>query len=245
MSSDSENKKRIAKNTLFLYGRMLLLLFINLYTSRVFLNALGVVDYGIYNVVGGIVAMFSLLSNSLSAAISRFITFDLGIGDIEKLKKTFSSSVTIQLLLGIIVIIAVESVGIWFLNNKAVIPEERLNAAHWVLQLSLATFVINLISVPYNAAIIAHEHFSAFAYISLIEGLGKLAIALSIAFAPFDRLVFYAFLMSFLAIVVCFLSWFVCTLSIFEDTAVRNDDSLRILIEFDYFELKFLIKLSL
>lgn len=200
----SDNNKRIAKNTLLLYFRMLFMMVVSLYTSRVILNALGVEDFGIYNVVGGVVAMFSVISGSLSAAISRFITYELGKGDQSKLNKIFSASVTIQLLLSLIIVVLVESVGVWFLNSKMTIPAERMVAANWVLQLSIVTFVINLISVPYNAAIIAHEKMSAFAYISILEALGKLAIAFLIMVSPIDRLIFYAILMSVVAVIVRF-----------------------------------------
>lgn len=168
------------------------------------MNALGVEDFGIYNVVGGVVAMFSVISGSLSAAISRFITYELGKGDQSKLNKIFSASVTIQLLLSLIIVVLIESVGVWFLNSKMTIPAERMVAANWVLQLSIVTFVINLISVPYNAAIIAHEKMSAFAYISILEALGKLAIAFLIMVSPIDRLIFYAILMCVVAMIVRF-----------------------------------------
>lgn len=177
MSQTSANNKRIAKNTLLLYFRMLFLMLVSLYTSRVILNALGVEDYGIYNVVGGVVTMFSMLSGSLSAAISRFITFELGTGDEDKLKMVFSSSVTIQAGIALIIILIAETLGLWFLNEKMVIPANRMAAANWCFQFSIITFAINLISVPYNAAIIAHEKMSAFAYISIMEALGKLTIA--------------------------------------------------------------------
>ena len=202
MSEESANNKRIAKNTLLLYVRMLFLMLISLYTSRVILNALGVEDYGIYNVVGGVVTMFTMLSGSLSAAISRFITFELGTGDTEKLKKVFSSSVTIQVGIALLVILIGETVGLWFLNEKMVIPENRITAANWCFQFSIITFAINLISVPYNAAIIAHEKMSAFAYISIIEGLGKLAIAWCIVISPIDKLVFFAGMVAVLAIII-------------------------------------------
>lgn len=202
MRDTSANNKRIAKNTMLLYMRMLFLMLISLYTSRVVLHALGVDDYGIYNVVGGVVAMFSVLSGSLNAAISRFITFELGAGNIEKIKKVFSSSITIQLGLAIFFILLAETIGLWFLNYKMQIPLERLNAANWCFQLSIATFAINLWSVPYNAAIIAHEKMSAFAYISILEGVGKLAIALCIEYNPFDRLVFYALLIALLSWII-------------------------------------------
>ena len=200
----SDNNKRIAKNTLLLYFRMLFMMVVSLYTSRVILNALGVEDFGIYNVVGGVVAMFSVISGSLSAAISRFITYELGKGDQSKLNKIFSASVTIQLLLSLIIVILIESVGVWFLNAKMTIPVARMTAANWVLQFSIVTFVINLISVPYNAAIIAHEKMSAFAYISILEAVCKLAIAFLIMVSPMDKLIFYAILMCVVSIIVRF-----------------------------------------
>ena len=202
MSRNSENNKRIAKNTLLLYFRMLLLMVITLYTSRVILNALGVQDYGIYNVIGGLVAMFSVLSNSLSSAISRFITFELGKGDTAKLKVVFSSSVTVQIALCILIVVIAETGGVWFLNSKMNIPAERMTAANWVLQFSIATFAINLISVPYNAAIIAHERMSAFAYISILEAAGRLAIAFLISLSPIDKLTFYSILMCLVALII-------------------------------------------
>lgn len=204
MSNTTENNKRIAKNTLVLYFRMLFLMAVSLYTSRVVLNALGVEDFGIYNVVGGVVAMFSVLSGSLSAAISRFITYELGKGNQENLNKIFSSAVTIQLGLAGIIILLAETIGIWFLNVKMNIPEVRMEAANWVFQFSILTFAINLISVPYNASIIAHEKMSAFAYISILEAVGKLFIAYLITIAPMDKLIFYAILMCVVALIVRF-----------------------------------------
>lgn len=196
------NNKRIAKNTMLLYGRMLLLMAISLYTSRVILNALGVEDYGIYNIVGGVVAMFSMLSGSLSAAISRFITFELGKGNKENLAKVFSASVTIQLGICAIVMLLAETVGLWFLNSKMVIPENRMYAANCVYQLSLVTFVISLVSIPYNAAIIAHERMSAFAYISIFEAVNKLIVAYFIIISPIDKLIFYAIMIAMIAIII-------------------------------------------
>lgn len=204
MITTSANNKRIAKNTLLLYIRMLFLMAVNLYTSRVVLNALGVEDFGIYNVVGGVVAMFSMLSGSLSAAITRFITYELGRGNQENLKRIFSSAVTIQIGLAILIILLAEAIGVWFLNVKMNIPDARIMAANWVFQFSILTFAINLISVPYNASIIAHERMSAFAYISILEALGKLAIAFLIVVSPMDKLIFYAILMCAVALIVRF-----------------------------------------
>ena len=175
---------------------------VNLYTSRIVLNALGVEDFGIYNVVGGVVAMFSILSSSLSAAISRFITYELGKGIQDNLNKIFSSALTIQLGLASIIIILAETIGIWFLNIKMNIPEIRMEAANWVFQFSILTFTINLISIPYNASIIAHEKMAAFAYISILEAFGKLAIAYLIIISPIDKLIFYAILMCSVALIV-------------------------------------------
>lgn len=204
MTNTTENNKRIAKNTLLLYVRMLFMMAVSLYTSRVVLNALGVEDFGIYNVVGGVVAMFTVLSGSLSAAISRFITYELGKENQENLNKIFSSAVTIQLGLAGIIILLAETIGIWFLNVKMNIPEIRMEAANWVFQFSILTFAINLISVPYNASIIAHEKMSAFAYISILEAIGKLAIAYLIVVSPMDKLIFYAILMCVVALIVRF-----------------------------------------
>lgn len=200
--SHAEDNKRIAKNTLMLYGRMLFSMLVSLYTSRVVLNTLGVEDYGIYNVVGGFVAMFSLISGSLSASVGRFITFELGKGDIEKLKRIFSTSILIHLALAAVVFILAETVGVWFLYNKMTIPPERLTAAMWVFQASIVNFLFGLWSVPYNATIIAHEHMKAFAWFGIFDVVMRLAIVLFIAFSPwmFDRLIAYAVLLTLLAL---------------------------------------------
>lgn len=202
MADRSINNKRIAKNTLFLYFRTLIILVVSLYTSRVILNALGVEDYGIYNVVGGVVAMFSVISGALSSAISRFITFELGKGKSDKLNVVFSASVNIQFGISLLIILIGEVVGLWFLNYKMNIPPERLFAANWVLQCSLLTFCINLISVPYNACIIAHEKMDTFAYVSVLEAFLKLAVCYLILISPWDRLIFYAILLICVSIII-------------------------------------------
>lgn len=202
MPTNDPNNKRIAKNTLFLYFRTLLVMAISLYTSRVILSALGVEDYGVYNVVGGAVAMFGILSSALSSAISRFITFELGKNDFVRLGKVFSTSINIQIIISVIVILVAESVGLWLLYNKLNIPEERLNAAFWVLQLSLLAFCTNLLSVPYNACIIAHEHMKTFAYVSVIEAVGKLGVCYLLLISPWDRLIVYAFLLFMISLII-------------------------------------------
>ena len=210
MPTVAENNKRIAKNTVLLYFRMLLIMLVSLYTSRIVLRALGVEDFGIYNVVGGVVAMFSILSGSLSSAISRFITFELGKNDLNKLKRVFSASVTIQIILAILIVVVAEIIGTWFINAKMNIAPDRLQAANWVFHFSILTFVVNLINVPYNATIIAHERMSAFAYISILEVMGKLAIAYFVQIAPIDRLIFYAILMFGVALIIRFIYALYC-----------------------------------
>ncbi len=175
---------------------------VSLYTSRVILNVLGVEDYGIYNVVGGVVAMFSMLSGSLSASISRFITFELGRGNKERLSQVFSMSVNIQVAIALIVLLVGGFLGGWFLNEKMNIPVERMMAANWVLYCSLAVFCINLISIPYNACIIAHEHMNAFAYVSILDAFLKLAVCYMITISPFDKLASYAVLLAVAALLI-------------------------------------------
>lgn len=206
----SDNNKRIAKNTLLLYVRMLFTMAVSLFTSRVILNTLGVEDYGINNVVGGIVTMFSVLSGSLSASISRFITFELGKGNLQRLKTIFSTGVNIQLGMSVLIIIIAEAVGIWFLNTKMNIPTDRMVAANWVFQCAILTFVLNLLSVPYNAAIIAHEKMSAFAYISVVEVTLKLIIVYMLTISPFDRLKTYAVLLLLVGAIIRFIYGYYC-----------------------------------
>ena len=210
MSQTLNNNKRIAKNTLLLYFRQLLLMFIGLFTSRVVLNSLGVENYGVYNVVGGIVAMFTLLTGSLSAAISRFINVGLGKGDIGRLNVIFSTAVNVQIGMAILVGLLCEIGGVWFLNTHLNIPIARMEAANWVLQLSIITFCINLISVPYNAAIIAHEKMNVFAYISILEGVFKLIVAYTLYVSPYDKLKTYAVLLTVIAIILRFIYGFYC-----------------------------------
>lgn len=197
MQDHSENTKRIAKNTLMLYGRMLFSMVVSLYTSRVVLNTLGVVDYGIYGVVGGFVAMFSLISSSLSSAVSRFLTFELGRGNKERLNKAFSTSLLIHIVLAIVIFIVAETLGVWFVNNKMTIPADRLYAANWVFQASILSFMFGLFSVPYNASIVSHERMSAFAYIGILDTTLRLMVVLFIAYSSwqFDKLIVYSMLL--------------------------------------------------
>lgn len=195
MNNTGIQKISIVKNTAFLYVRMLFTMLVSLFTSRVVLNALGIDDYGIYNVVGGFVTMFNVVCTGLASTTQRFITFDLGKGNEKELNKTFSSCVIIYTFMSILIFLLAESVGIWFLDSKMKVPEGREYAANWVFQLSLLTLIINLISVPYNSLIIAYERMKAFAYISIFEVSAKLIVAYLICISPFDRLIVYAALM--------------------------------------------------
>lgn len=194
MSDTSQNNKRIAKNTLLLYVRTLFIMLVTLYTSRVILNTLGVSDYGVYNVVGGVVAMFGFINNSMSSATQRYITFALGKGDLENLQKVFSTALQIHILIAVLIVFLGETVGLWFMYEKMQIPADRMTAAFWVLQCSILSTVIMIISVPYNADIIAHEKMSAFAYISILEVILKLAVVYALLISPLDKLILYAFL---------------------------------------------------
>ncbi|SHH83584.1 Na+-driven multidrug efflux pump [Fibrobacter sp. UWCM] len=209
-TSQIHNNKRIAKNALLLSFRLLITMFIGLYTSRVVLRTLGVEDYGVYNVVAGFVSMFSLLTGSLSSAISRFFTFTLGKGDAKKLKIVFSTSVLIQFIMALFVALVLEIVGLWFLNTQLKIPEVRYSAANWIFHLSVLSFVVNLISIPYNAAIIAHEKMNAFAYISLLETFLKLLIVFVLTVLPFDKLIVYAVLLVLVSVFIRFVYGWYC-----------------------------------
>ena len=202
MPTVSENNKRIAKNTLFLYFRQLLVMAVSLYTVRVVLAELGAEDYGIYNVVGGFVAMFSIISGSMTLAVNRFITIEIGKDNVLQATRIFSTSVIILLLFSILVCIGLETFGVWFLNDLMDIPDGRTIAANWALQLSLLAFVINLMSVPYNAVIIAHERMSVFALISILEVTLKLAVVFVLKWILFDKLITYACLTTLVALII-------------------------------------------
>lgn len=177
---------------MMLYGRTLFMLFISLFTSRVTLQALGVNNYGIQSAVGGVMAMFSIVSGSLSKSISRYITFELGHGDKDKLNRIFCTSLNIQLLIGFLIIILGETIGVWFLNTKMNIPADRMTAANWVLQFSIWSFFIGLTQVPYGACIVGHERMSVFAYFGILNAVLKLVIVYLLYISPFDKLISFA-----------------------------------------------------
>lgn len=211
MSNHTSDNKRIAKNTLALYARTIIVMLVSLYVSRVLLDKLGVDDYGIYNVVGSIVVLFSFLNNALTSASQRFLTVALGEGDDEKMRRVFNTSVSIQIILVAASIILLEIVGTWFLNNRLNIPAERLEAANYAYQFSILTFCFHFIRVPYSASVIAYERLDFFAYASIIDAVLKLAIAYMIGISEFDKLITYAFLLAFESFALLFIYKLFCT----------------------------------
>lgn len=191
--SSSVKNKRIARNTLILYVRTLITLFVSLYTSRIVLSALGVDNYGVYNVVGGVVGLFTIISGPISGAISRFLTYGLGKGNLDHLRGVFSTAIITMLLLGGVVVVLCESVGLWFLNYHLNIPAGSVYAANWVLQFSILSMVLGLINMPYSAAIISHERMDIYAYMTLLDVGLKLALAFLLMITPFNVLITYGF----------------------------------------------------
>jgi O-antigen/teichoic acid export membrane protein len=173
---------------------MFLAMGVGLYTSRLVLEALGVVDYGIYGLVGGIVIMFAFLNSSMASATQRYLSFDIGKNDQERLQKTFNATLNIHFLVAFIVLVLAETIGLWFVNYKLDIPTDRINAANWVFQFSIFAFILNVIQVPYNALLVAREHMNVYAYVSILETLLKLAIVLILVQADTDKLILYAIL---------------------------------------------------
>lgn len=199
------NSKRIAKNTLLLYVRMLFIMAVQLFTSRVVLNSLGIVDYGIYNVVGGIVTLFAFLNGAMVTSTQRYITFELGKGNLDRLKVVFTTCVHIHALISLAIVILGETIGLWFLYEKMIIPEDRIIAAIWVYQLSILTMIVQVMSVPYNSDIVAHEKMSVFAAISIVEVILKLLVVYLLLICNYDKLVFYAILIAGVQLFVRFL----------------------------------------
>lgn len=191
MSQYSSNNKRLAKNTIVLYARMFLTVGVSFYISRVVLKNLGVSDFGLYNLIGGFVTMFYIVTASLSVAITRFLTCELGAGDRERQIRTLSTSVNIELLFSLIVVLVGETVGLWFVNTQLVIESGSMWVANIVYQLSILSFVVELVGVPYYSLVIAHEKMGLFAYNTIINVLLKLVIALLLVVSPINRLLFY------------------------------------------------------
>jgi O-antigen/teichoic acid export membrane protein len=210
-TNSSQNNKRIAKNTLMLYFRMILTMLVSLYTSRVVLNTLGVEDFGIYNVVGGFVTMFGFLNSAMASATQRFLAFEIGKGDHEQLRNVFSMSINIHFLIAFIIFILAETVGLWFVNTQLTIPTVRMGAAQWVYQFSILAMMVNIVSVPYNAMIIAHERMNVFAWVSIAEVGLKLFIVFMLQWFGFDKLKFYAVLTFCVSLIIRFIYGFYCS----------------------------------
>ena len=204
MPDNASDNKRIAKNTLFLYFRMMFTMVVQLYTSRVVLNTLGVVDYGIYNVVGGIVTMFTFMNSAMVNSTQRYLTFELGRDDTSKLKTVFATSLIIHALISFIVVLFAETIGLWFFYHKMVIPFDRMSAAMWVFQLSILTMVVQVMSMPYNSIIIAYERMNIFAFFSILEVSLKLAIVFILLIGSTDKLILYAILVASVHIFIRF-----------------------------------------
>ena len=194
MSDTSSANKRIAKNTLVLYVRMLFTMGISLFTSRVILQTLGVEDYGISSVVGGVISMFTFINAAMVSSTQRYLNFELVRGDANQLRSVFSTSLQIHALIALAIIVLSETVGLWFLNEKLVIPEARMTAAMWVYQCSILSCAVSIMSTPYNAVIVAHEKMSAFAYISILDVSLKLLVVYLLVVLPFDKLIILAIL---------------------------------------------------
>ena len=204
MQESTSDNMRIVKNTLLLYVRMFLIMAVSLYTSRVVLAALGVTDYGIFNVVGGLVTIFSFLNAAMVTSTQRYLTFYLGKGDQDKLTNVFTTSIQVHAIISVIVLVLAETIGLWFLYTQMVIPQERFHAALWVFHFSVLTMMVQIMSVPYNSIIVSHEQMGAFAYISIMEVSFKLLIAYLLTIVAFDKLIAYAILIVLIQLLIRF-----------------------------------------
>lgn len=212
MSKNTSENKRIAKNTVFLYIRMLFVMLVSLYTTRVVLRVLGVEDYGVYNVVCGFVSMFGLFNTCLTTGTNRFYNFALGKSDNEELRNTYKASLLIQIALIIAVLFLIESFGLWYLNNKLVIPESRVSAANSIFQYSVISLVLLLLTTPYSAAVMAYEKMNFYAIVSIIDAVLKLVFVVLLQFITYDKLLFYGLLMMIISAFNFLLNFIYCRL---------------------------------
>lgn len=203
------NSKRILKNTILLYVRMLIIMLISLYTSRIVLLTLGITDYGVYNIVASIIVLFSFLSSALTQATQRFLTCELGKREYG-FNEVFNSSLNVYFIFSFLIIVLGESVGLWFLNYELNIPHDRLYAANWVFQFSILTFIFGILKTPFNATIISHERMSFYAYVSIIEVFLKLIMVYLLVYIDFDKLIVYSILIAFLSLLVLIVYFIYC-----------------------------------
>lgn len=204
------NSSRIYKNTNFLYVRLILIMGVTLYSSRVILQVLGVEDFGIFNVVGGLIVLLSFLNNAMTLSVNRFLAYEMGLPNSKDLNKIFSTSVNIHAIIAVIALVFGESVGLWFVNNKLVIPPDRLIAANWIYQFSIVSFVFTVLRVPYNASVIAHENMKLYTYVGIFEAILKLGIVFLLYIVPGDKLIWYGILMALFAFLVTVFYYLYC-----------------------------------
>lgn len=223
MKSDSTGK-RLVKNTAYMYVRMILLTLISLYTSRVVLQQLGVDDFGIYSVVGSVVAMFSSLRGLFATSTQRFINYEMGQGRNDKVNTIFNMSILIQFIISAILLLTGEGVGVWFIEYRMSIEPSRIVAAHWTLQFSLISVIVSMITTPFDALVIAHEKMSFYAYVAIIEAILRLAIVFALDFSSFDKLIFYAALQLLITFVIFFVNLAYCKSHFMECRFVRTWD---------------------
>lgn len=198
----NNNSKRIARNTLYLYMRQILVMLVTLYTSRVILKVLGVVDFGVYNVVGGMVSMFAFLNSALGQATQRFIAIGIEKDGVDQQRKIFSMLMNVHILIAVVLFVLCESIGLWLFYNKLVIPADRLSSAFWVMQCTIFTLMITVTQVPYNASIFGQEHMNAYAYISIVEVLLKLGVVILLQYFFPDKLIAYGILLALVQFII-------------------------------------------
>ena len=200
VSEENSSNKRIAKNTLLMYFRMIVMMLVGFYTSRVVLNALGISDLGLMNVAGSVLGMFSFINETFVSGTQRFLSFAIGEGNPDRLKKTFSCAFTIHVLIALLIFVLAETFGLWYVYNKLVIESGRFSAALWCYQLSVISVLIGIIQIPFQSALVAHEKIGVYAYVSIFDAVGRLLIAFLIQILPWDRVITY----STLIFLVCF-----------------------------------------
>lgn len=235
MSTHIESNKRIAKNTVFLTIRMIVVMLLSFFTTRVVLRTLGVIDYGIYNVVGGFVSLFGFINTSMSNGIQRFLNYELGKNGSSGAKTVFSTAILIQLMSALILALLVEVIGVWYIHYKMVIPLERMEAAEWVFQTSVLSFVVVILTSPFSGCVMAHEKMNLYAIVNVIDAVLKLLIAIAIGYSPVDRLKLYGVLFALISIL---------NLTIYCIYCRRNFDEAKCSLKFDKSMFKLMLSFS-
>lgn len=220
ISNNSVSNKRILKNTLFLYCRMIIVLLVSLYATRVILNVLGVTDYGIYNVVAGFVSMFSFLNSAMNNTTQRYLNYERGRGDLNSLSNVFNTACQIQAIIAVVTLLLLEVFGVWYINNIMIIPQERIIAANWVFQFSSLSLVLLILQIPYSADIISHERMDYYALVSIIDVAVKLLIVIVLPCLSYDKLFVYG-LLSFLLSLINFLLFYIYSNRNFVEVKLR------------------------